>query len=359
MRKKITKINKIEDLEDDINENEKDEEKNNKINWTKESDKKLIDYYFSNINEDKSNKEEIINNLLNNELKEFNLDISSKDIKQRLHKLKVHKGQERSMHKFNKMYNIPDKNKSKHRKIYNKTHKKLVRINKNEDLLPNYIFQLSEKASNNEYKNNLYHCLDFIVEQLDSFQKKIDILGENDTDIICELIPTSTSDMNLLNDEDVKNILFSIGFYFNNDTEYITLEKDKIPDIELITQKIINFKNIIDENIEQDKSNEEERNIQKEQYVQMQKNKHNNSKKLRDYILTEEEAAKEREKELEKEMNMDLNNEDEFVIKSKKKKKKLVKKNKDLDLIKEEDEIDIEDKSKGNSGKKKDIIDDE
>ena len=153
------------------------------------------------------------------------------------------------------MYNIPDKNKSKHRKIYNKTHKKLVRINKNEDLLPNYIFQLSEKASNNEYKNNLYHCLDFIVEQLDSFQKKIDILGENDTDIICELIPTSTSDMNLLNDVDVKNILFSIGFYFNNDTEYITLEKDKIPDIELITQKIINFKNIIDENIEQDKSN--------------------------------------------------------------------------------------------------------
>ena len=238
---------------------------------------------------------------------------------------------------------------------HSKTKKKLVQKNKNEDLLPNYIFKLSEKASDNDYKNNLYHCLEFVVEQLDSYKKKIDILGENEADTQCELIPTNTNDMNILKDEDVKNILFSIGFYFNNDTEYITLEKDKIPEIELISQKIINFKNIIDENIEIDK-NEIERNQQKENYVKMQKKKHNNSKKLRDYIMTEEEAAKEREKEIEKiEKENDFVNED-FVIKSKKKKKKLIKKNRELDLIKEEDEI--EEKSKSNSGNKKDVIDD-
>jgi len=359
VKKNNLRKNKIEDLDEDLNEKEKEEK--NRIEWTQEIDKKLIDYYFENIKEDKSNIDEIIDNLINKELKEFNLNISTKDIKHRFHKLKVRKGQKKAMKKFNKIYHIKntmDLDNDDDSEEHSKTKKKLIQKNKNEDLLPNYIFKLSEKASNNDYKNNLYHCLEFVVEQLESFKKKMDILGENETDTQCELIPTNANDMNLLKDEDVKNILFSIGFYFNNDTEYITLEKGQIPEIELICQKILNFKNIIDENIELDKSNEIERNQQKENYVKMQKKKHNNSKKLRDYIMTEEEAAKEREKEIEKIENENnfIGNED-FVLKSKKKKKKLIKKNRELDLIKEEDEI--EEKSKNNSGNKKDIIEDE
>ena len=346
--------NRIEDIEDDLNIDNKDEENKNKINWNKDIDQKIIDYYFENIKEDKSNIEEIIENLVNNELKDFNLDISSKDIKHRLHKLKVRKGKKKAMKKLNKIYHIKNPmDLDDNDRI--KRPKKLVTKNKNEDLLPNYIFKLSEKASDNEYKENLYHCLEFVVEQLDSYKSKIDILGENEVDSLCELIPTSTIDMNLLKDEDVKNILLSIGFYFNNDTEYITLAKDKIQEIDLISQKILNFKNIIDENIEQDKSYEIERNKEKENYVEMQKKKHNNSKKLIDYIMTPEEAAKEREKELAQENNSDLD--EHFKILSKKKKKKLIKKSEKLDLIEEEDEP--EEKSKKNEEDQKNIIDDE
>ena len=354
-KKKLVKKNK-----EKIKEEENYEEKKEiKIKWNKDIDQKLIEYYFANINEEKSNKDEIIDNLINNELKEFNIDnISKKDIKHRLHKLKVHKGQKKAMKKLNKIYHISNienseensENESK------KSKKKLIKKNQSLDLLPNYILKLAEKATDNEYKNNLYNCIDFIIEQLESYKNKIDILGE--TDVLCELIPTSQTDMNLLKDEDIKNILFSLGFYYNNDTEYITLEKDKIPEISFICQRVMYIKNIIDENIEQDQSKEEIRNKEKEKYVKMQKKKHNNSKKLRDYILTEEEAAKEREKELAREMekekdnNMDNN---DFIIKSKKKKKKLIKKNRDLDLIKEEEN---EEKSKSNS-ESKNVINDE
>ena len=357
-KKKLVKKNK-----EKLKEEEKDGEKEEiKIKWNKETDQKLIESYFANINEDKSNKDEIIDNLINNELKEFNLDnISKKDIKHRLHKLKVHKGQKKAMKKLNKIYHISNQensdNEENSENESKKSKKKLIKKNQSLDLLPNYILKLSEKASDKEYKNNLYNCIDFIIEQLESYKNKIDILGE--TDVLCELIPTSQSDMNLLKDEDIKNILFSLGFYYNNDTEYITLEKDKIPEISFICQRVKYIKNIIDENIELDQSKEEIRNKEKEKYVKMQKKKHNNSKKLRDYILTEEEAAKEREKELAREMekekdnNMDIN--DDFEIKSKKKKKKLLKKNRDLDLIKEEEN---EEKSKSNS-ENKNIINDE
>ena len=355
-KKKLVKKNK-----EKIKEEENYEEKKEiKIKWNKDIDQKLIEYYFANINEEKSNKDEIIDNLINNELKEFNIDnISKKDIKHRLHKLKVHKGQKKAMKKLNKIYHISNienseensENESK------KSKKKLIKKNQSLDLLPNYILKLAEKATDNEYKNNLYNCIDFIIEQLESYKNKIDILGE--TDVLCELIPTSQTDMNLLKDEDIKNILFSLGFYYNNDTEYITLEKDKIPEISFICQRVMYIKNIIDENIEQDQSKEEIRNKEKEKYVKMQKKKHNNSKKLRDYILTEEEAAKEREKELaremEKEKDNNLDNNNDFIIKSKKKKKKLIKKNRDLDLIKEEEN---EEKSKSNS-ESKNVINDE
>ena len=354
-KKKLVKKNKEKIKEEENNE----EKKEIKVKWNKDIDQKLIEYYFANINEEKSNKDEIIDNLINNELKEFNIDnISKKDIKHRLHKLKVHKGQKKAMKKLNKIYHISNienseensENESK------KSKKKLIKKNQSLDLLPNYILKLAEKATDNEYKNNLYNCIDFIIEQLESYKNKIDILGE--TDVLCELIPTSQTDMNLLKDEDIKNILFSLGFYYNNDTEYITLEKDKIPEISFICQRVMYIKNIIDENIEQDQSKEEIRNKEKEKYVKMQKKKHNNSKKLRDYILTEEEAAKEREKELAREMekekdnNMDNN---DFIIKSKKKKKKLIKKNRDLDLIKEEEN---EEKSKSNY-ESKNVINDE
>ena len=346
-KKKLVKKKK-DNNEKIINEDE-EENKENKISWNKDIDEKLIKYYFENINEDKSNRDEIIENILNNVLKEFNIDnISQKDIKHRLHKLKVHKGQKKAMKKLNKIYhisNISNSDEEINSENQSKKQKKLTTKNNNIDLLPNYILKLSEKCSDTEYKNNLYNCFDFIVEQLDSFKNKIDILGE--TDILCELIPTSTTDMNLLKDDDIKNILFSLGFYFNNDTEYITLEKNKIPEISFISQRIMYIKNIIDENIEQDKSKEEERNKEKENYVKMQKKKHNNSKKLRDYILTEEEVVKEREKEMEKLKDNNTDVIDDFVIKSKKKKKKLLKKNKELDLIKEEEESN--EKSKGNS----------
>ena len=355
-KKKLVKKNKEKIKEEENNE----EKKEIKVKWNKDIDQKLIEYYFANINEEKSNKDEIINNLINNELKEFNIDnISKKDIKHRLHKLKVHKGQKKAMKKLNKIYHISNienseensENESK------KSKKKLIKKNQSLDLLPNYILKLAEKATDNEYKNNLYNCIDFIIEQLESYKNKIDILGE--TDVLCELIPTSQTDMNLLKDEDIKNILFSLGFYYNNDTEYITLEKDKIPEISFICQRVMYIKNIIDENIEQDQSKEEIRNKEKEKYVKMQKKKHNNSKKLRDYILTEEEAAKEREKELaremEKEKDNNLDNNNDFIIKSKKKKKKLIKKNRDLDLIKEEEN---EEKSKSNS-ESKNVINDE
>ena len=355
-KKKLVKKNKEKIKEEENNE----EKKEIKIKWNKDIDQKLIEYYFANINEEKSNKDEIIDNLINNELKEFNIDnISKKDIKHRLHKLKVHKGQKKAMKKLNKIYHISNienseensENESK------KSKKKLIKKNQSLDLLPNYILKLAEKATDNEYKNNLYNCIDFIIEQLESYKNKIDILGE--TDVLCELIPTSQTDMNLLKDEDIKNILFSLGFYYNNDTEYITLEKDKIPEISFICQRVMYIKNIIDENIEQDQSKEEIRNKEKEKYVKMQKKKHNNSKKLRDYILTEEEAAKEREKELaremEKEKDNNLDNNNDFIIKSKKKKKKLIKKNRDLDLIKEEEN---EEKSKSNS-ESKNVINDE
>ena len=354
-KKKLVKKNKEKIKEEENNE----EKKEIKIKWNKDIDQKLIEYYFANINEEKSNKDEIIDNLINNELKEFNIDnISKKDIKHRLHKLKVHKGQKKAMKKLNKIYHISNienseensENESK------KSKKKLIKKNQSLDLLPNYILKLAEKATDNEYKNNLYNCIDFIIEQLESYKNKIDILGE--TDVLCELIPTSQTDMNLLKDDDIKNILFSLGFYYNNDTEYITLEKDKIPEISFICQRVMYIKNIIDENIEQDQSKEEIRNKEKEKYVKMQKKKHNNSKKLRDYILTEEEAAKEREKELAREMEKEKDNNldnNDFIIKSKKKKKKLIKKNRDLDLIKEEEN---EEKSKSNS-ESKNVINDE
>ena len=132
--------------------------------------------------------------------------------------------------------------------------------------------------------------------------------------------------MNILKDSDVKNILLSLGFYFNNDTEYMTLSKEKISDIDIIPESILIYKNIINENIDQDKDKEKERNKEKEKYVEIQKKKHNNSKRLKDYILTEDEVKKEMEKDMQKEM-MNIN-EDDMIIVNKKKKKKLIKKNK-------------------------------
>ena len=145
--------------------------------------------------------------------------------------------------------------------------------------------------------------------------------------------------MILLKDEDIKNLLFSEGFYFNEDTEYLTLKKNKINEIDLINENIEIYKNIIDENIDQDKVNENERKEQKEKNNEMKKKKYNNSKKLIDYIMTDE-IRKEKEKGKEEIDN--LSEENAYVRKNKKKKKKLVKKAKnELDSIQEEDEKDI------------------
>ena len=369
-KKKLKKNKKDEDNAD----NEDKEENENVIEWTEDMDKKLMDYYFANIDKDRSNIDAIVEDLIDVELKDFNIDFKIKDIRQRLHKLKVKKGQKRAMKKFNKIHHISEpmdidsdhsKNKDKNedkdndRHQHKHKHKKNKENNKkyNNDSISNYIYKISDKSKDIEYKTKLENCFNFIKEQLISFKKKINILGDttNDNDkdkdgIQCELIPTSADDMNMLKDDDFKNLLFSVGFYFDNDTEYLTLKSDKINDIDLINENIELYKNIIEENVEQDKGVENERKEQKEKYNEMPKKKHNNSKKLIDYIMTEEEMKAQREKEMENLEEMS----DKYVLmknNNSKKKKKLVKKkinDLDLDLIQEENENNEESKNKKN-----------
>ena len=357
LKKNKNKIKKEEEIEDnenneDKNENENDEK--NVIEWSEEMDKKLMDYYFANIDKDRTNIDAIVEDLIEVELKDFNIDFKKKDIRQRLHKLKVKKGQKRAMKKFNKIHHISDsmdidsdhsKNNEKEKHKHKHKHKKNKDNNTkyNSDSISNYIYKLSDKSKEIEYKTQLENCFNFIKDQLISYKKKINILGDTTNDnekdnIKCELIPTSTEDMNILKDEDFKNLLFSVGFYYDNDTEYLTLKSDKNDDIDLINENIELYKNIIEENVEQDKSVENERKEQKEKYNEMQKKKHNNSKKLIDYIMTEEEMKTQREKEME---NIEEMSDKYSVMKtnSNKKKKKLVKKKiNDLDSIQEESE---------------------
>ena len=351
-KKKLTKKdNEEENNEENDNENndKNEEEEKNKINWTKDMDHKLIDYYFDKINEDRSNLDEVIDNLINVELKDFNIDLKIYDIKYRLHKLKVKKGKKRAMKRFNKIHHISMDIESENDKEKNKEEN---RNNKNKSI-SNYIYRLSDKSKDVEYKINLGKTFELIKEQLIAYKKKADILGEEDNDTKCEIIPTSASEMNMLKDEDLKNLLFSDGFYLNNDTEYLTLKSDKINEIELINENIELYKNIIEDNVEQDKEKESERNEQKEKYNEIQKKKHNNSKKLRDYIMTEEEVKKQREKEMEEIEDMSE------LEKKSKKKKKLIRKNKNSDLDSIEEEDDKEAKSPENTKNKNAINDDE
>ena len=358
---KKKKLNKKKIDEDEEEENNKIEEDEKEIKWSKDMDKKLIDFYFDKINEDKSNVDEIIDGLINGELKEFNVDLTKKDVKYRLHKLKVKKGKKRAMKKYNKIHHISnsmdidndnekDQNKDEHHHHHHNKNKKHNNKEKyNSESISNYIYNLSDKSKNEEYKTNLNNCLESIKTQLISYKKKVDILGDtNDKggdSIKCELIPTSSNEMNLLKDDDLKNLLFSIGFYYDEDSEYLTLKSEKTSEIDLINENLELYKNIIDENIEQDKSKEEERKEEKEKYNEMQKKKHNHSKKLKDYIMTEGEVKKSKEKEME-----DLEDKSEkYVMVKKKKKKKLLKKvNDDLDLdsIKEEDKDEEHSKNK-------------
>ena len=339
--KKKKLFNKGKNLEINEDENNSEVEKN-EIKWTKDMDQILIDYYFNKINEDRSNIKEIIDDLINKELKDFNLELKIKDIKYRLHKLKVKKGKKRALKKFNKIHNIlmDIENESNDEKEKDKD-KNLEDNKKNTyKKISDFIMKLSDKSSKEiEFRINLNKCLDSIKEQLIAYKKKVNILDNQSNDIKCELIPTSKAEMILLKDEDIKNLLFSEGFYFNEDTEYLTLKKNKINEIDLINENIEIYKNIIDENIDQDKVNENERKEQKEKYNEMQKKKYNNSKKLIDYIMTDE-IRKEKEKGKEEIDN--LSEENAYVRKNKKKKKKLVKKAKnELDSIQEEDEKDI------------------
>ena len=355
-KKKLHKKKPPEDKEN----NDNNEEEKNKIKWSEDMDKKLIDYYFEKVNEDRSNIDEIVDNLINKELKEFNLDIKNNDILHRLHKLKVKKGKKKAMKKFNKIHHLSNKmdidSDSKEENHKKKRHKILEK--KNNDSISNYIYKLSEKSKDTEYKTNLNICLDKIKEQLISYKKKVEILEESGNEVEnnkCELIPTSSNEMNLYKDEDLRNLLFSVGFYFNDDSEYITLKSDKISDIDLINENIDVYKNVINENIEQDKSNEDKRKEKKEKYKEMQKKKHNHSKKLKDYIMTEKDMEEEREKEMEQYDEMIEKNVSE---KKNKKKKKLLKKViNDLDSIKEEEEK--EDKNMENSKDKKVLNDEE
>ena len=354
-KKKLIKTENEEEKNegnDNQNKNNEDEERN-KIKWTKDMDQKLIDYYFDKINEDRSNLDEVIDNLINTELKDFNLDLKANDIKYRLHKLKVKKGKKRAMKKFNKIHHLAMDIDSENDKGNNKHKRKEENKRNNNKSISNYIYRLSDKSKDIEYKINLEKTFELIKEQLIAYQKKADILGEENNDTKCEIIPTSEGEMKILKDEDLKKLLFSDGFYYNNDTEYLTLKSDKINEIELINGNIDLYKNIIEDNVEQDKEKEMERKEQKEKHNEIQKKKHNNSKKLKDYIMSEEEMKKEREKEME-----EIEEISEMEKKNKKKKKKLIKKtkNNDLDSIQEED--DKEDKNMENK-KNKNIVNDE
>ena len=362
--KKKKKHKKIKQEEDKEGGNEDDEnmEEKYKIKWNEDMDKILIDYYFEKINEDRSNIDDVVKDLINDKLKGYNIDFKKNDIRHRLHKLKVKKGKKRAMKKFNKIHHISnsmdvdsdnskDKNKSKNKNKKNKENKNKY----SNDYISNYIYKLSDKSKENEYKTKLDNCFTFVKDQLTSYKKKIDILGDTNNDnnnIKCELIPTSVDDMNILKDEDLQNLLFTVGFYYNDDTEYLTLKSDKISDIDLLVENIDLYKNIIEENVDKDKDKESERKEQKEKYNEMQKKKHNNSKKLIDYIMTEDEIKRQREKEMEdideisdKKLLKNKNNN----ISSNKKKKKLVKKIiNDLDSIEEENEKEGNPKTKSN-----------
>ena len=96
--------------------------------------------------------------------------------------------------------------KSKNFDIYDKrmtmTDDSLLTLAVTKVLMNNYPINFSEESLNS------------IKDQLISYKKKIDILGDtNNNDIKCELIPTSKEEMNILKDEDLKNLLFSVGFY--------------------------------------------------------------------------------------------------------------------------------------------------
>ena len=358
--KKKAENDENEENDDENIKNEEEEEKN-KIKWTKEMDKILIDYYFDKINEDRTNIKEIIDDLINVELKDFKLDFKIHDIKHRLHKLKVKKGKKKAMKRYNKIHHIEmdidTENSKDNEKDKNKNKTKEENKKYNSDLVSNYIYKLSDKSKEIEFKINLNNCLDSIKDQLTAYKKKMDILGDENNNMKCELIPTTTAEMILLKDEDLKNLLFTAGFYYNNDTDKITLRSNKINEIDLINESIDIYKNIIDENVEQDRSNENERKEQKEKYTEMQKKKHNNSKKLKDYIMTEEQMKNEREKQMQ---DLEDDNSSRIIFEKKnknKKKKKLIKKtNNDLNSIEEEDDKNI--KSLENT-KNKNVINDE
>ena len=320
----------------------KDEVVKNKIEWNKEIDMKLIDYYFENINEDKSNIEEIIKNLKEKELNNME-NLSEEDIKHRLHKLKVRKGKTKAMKKYNKIYKInsnPENNDNKNKTDNNSVSK--------------YINNLSEKANNSEFLQNLHFTFDNIISQIESYTKKIEIIGNENSENKFEIIPTTQTEISILKDEDFIGLLLSLGFYFNEKTEYYTLNSNlDLTEFGLIIVNINLYKKLIDENIDQDN---EVRNEQKEKYNKAQIKKHHGSKKLKDYIMTEEEVQQEKEKLIENN-NLDTGSNDSSILKKNKKdkkkhKKKLIKNKKnissELNSIKEE-----EDEEKSNKSSKK------
>ena len=334
---------------------EKDNEKNNndeknKIGWNKEADMKLINYYFENINEDKTNIEEIVKNLKEKELNSIE-NLSENDIKHRLHKLRVRKGKTKAMKKYNKIYNINNSSKENTDNKKNKNNKNKNKSDNN-SVIKN-IYNLSETAKSPEFLQNLHFTFDNIISQIESYKKKIEIIGNENSENKFEIIPTTQTEISILKNEDFIGLLLSLGFYFNENTEYYTLNSNlDLTEFGLIIENINLYKKLIDENIDQDN---EIRNEQKEKYNKAQIKKHHGSKKLKDYIMTEEEVQKEKEKLIENN-NLDTGSNDSSILKEKKKdkkthKKKLIKKNisSDLNSIKEEDD---EQKSKQSNKKK-------
>ena len=277
-----------------------------------ELDKLLIKLYFDNINPGQTNYNEVIDIIKSNE-KFSNIDI--KDIKNRLHKLKVKKGKEKSLKKLNKIYNKNNNNSNKE----NNENKYSINDKIDYDSLANCVYNLSEKISNETFRNSFNLAFSSIKKQIDSYKKRKILLG-NELNNNLDLIPTNQNEIEMFNDEDFIKLLLSCGF--EKKENYISLNKNfDVLDIEIIYDKLSQCGSMVNENIIEENK---ERNEKKEEHKKNKKIKKN--KFLGNYYIEYTNN------------NDNINNENNNNNNKKKKKLKKHKINPELESIKENKE---------------------
>ena len=277
-----------------------------------ELDKLLIKLYFDNINPGQTNYNEVIDIIKSNE-KFNNIDI--KDIKNRLHKLKVKKGKEKSLKKLNKIYNKNNNNFNKE----NNENKNSINDKIDYDSLANCVYNLSEKISNETFRNSFNFAFSSIKKQIDSYKKRKILLG-NELNNNLDLIPTNQNEIEMFNDEDFIKLLLSCGF--EKKENYISLNKNfDVLDIEIIYDKLSQCGSMVNENVIEENK---ERNEKKEEHKKNKKIKKN--KFLGNYYIEYTNN------------NDNINNENNNNNNKKKKKLKKHKINPELESIKENKE---------------------